>query len=72
MAKADTMEQQIDMLLDASESMMGSDLSVEGEIVSDDEIDALLEEEIAHEEGKELDSEIDQGLSEIEKELGRG
>ena len=70
MAKAQSMEQRVDLFLNsASGSMFGEPMG-EGEIVSDAEIDRLIETEAAAAEGA-ADAEIDKGLKEIRKELGK-
>lgn len=71
LTKAESIEQQMEIMLDHSETLLGTEQTAGDELVTDEEIDALLEEEVAHEESKELDQEIDQGLDEIEKELGK-
>ena len=73
MARAQNMEERMDMFLDISaQSMFGAEGATGGELVSDDQIDNLISEEIAHEESSEIGGEIAEGLSEIERELGRG
>jgi len=70
MAKAQSMEQRVDLFLSsASGTMFGEPLD-EGEIVSDEEIDRLVEAEAVQAEGA-TDAEIDQGLKEIQDELAK-
>lgn len=69
MAQAETFEQQAELFLEASQETMFTESAHSDELVSDDEIDKLIESEVAHEESKALDAEIDKGLGEIEKEL---
>ncbi len=69
MAQAETFEQQADLFLEASQETMFTESAHSEDLVSDDEIDKLIESEVAHEESKALDVEIDKGLGEIEKEL---
>jgi hypothetical protein len=72
MAQAESIEQRMEIFLDMSaDSMFGYEGAASEDLVSDDEIDRLIETEIAHEEGKTLDKEIDAGLTDLEKELGR-
>ena len=70
MAKAQSMEQRVDLFLSsASGTMLGEPLG-EGEIVTDEEIDKLVEAEAAHAE-RAADEEIDKGLKEIRDELAK-
>jgi len=70
MAKAQSMEQRVDLFLSsASGTMLGEPLG-EGEIVTDEEIDKLVEAEAAHAE-QAADEEIDKGLKEIRDELAK-
>ena len=70
MAKAQSMEQRVDLFLSsASTTMLGEPLG-EGEIVSDAEIDKLVESEAAAAEGA-ADAEIDRSLKEIRNELAK-
>ncbi|HVY62746.1 MAG TPA: hypothetical protein VHF22_13905 [Planctomycetota bacterium] len=69
MAQAETFEQQVDVFLEASSETMFNEGAYSDDLVSDDEIDKLIEDEVAHDESKAVDAEIDRGLGEIEKEL---
>jgi hypothetical protein len=70
MAKAQSMEQRVDLFLSsASGTMLGEELGG-GEIVTDEEIDKLVEAEAASAE-RTADAEIDKGLKEIQNELSR-
>ncbi len=69
MAQAETFEQQVDLFLEASQETMFNEAAYSEDLVSDEEIDKLIESEVAHEESKAVDAEIDKGLGEIEKEL---
>lgn len=71
MMQAETFEQQAELFMEASKETMFSEATYDEEIVKDEEIDALIESEIAHEEAKEIDAEIAKGLGDIEKELGQ-
>jgi hypothetical protein len=71
MAQARSMEERMEIFLDlAGETMLGETASGE-ELVTDEEIDALIEAEVAQSEGKGIDEAISKGLKEIEKELGK-
>ncbi len=73
--KAENMSQAMEMMLEQStDSMMNMDAMNADELVSDAEIDKLIEEEVVQEEAKafeEADAQIDAGLDEIERELGK-
>jgi len=69
MARAQSMEERVDLFLSsASGTMLGEPMAQE-EMVSDEEIQRLVSSEAARaDEG--IDDEIDEGLSEIRRELG--
>jgi hypothetical protein len=71
MAQAESFEQQVDVFLEASSETMFNETAYSEDLVTDDEIDKLIEGEVAHDESKAVDAEIDQGLGEIEKELAK-
>ena len=72
MVKAETLEQQMDIFLDMTASSM---LSYEGsgdDLVSDEEIDSMIQDEVVAEEStSELDQAIADGLADVRKELGK-
>jgi len=74
MAKAESMEQRVDLFLSSStETMFGE--AVDGEAVTDNEIDQMIGLEAQMEEGgekvPEADAEIDAGLKAIQDELNK-
>ncbi|MCZ6691513.1 MAG: hypothetical protein O7H41_18135 [Planctomycetota bacterium] len=69
--KAESMEQQMEIFLDSVSETMGMDPTSSADLVSDEDIDRMVDAEIVHEEGEPLDAEISDGLKEIEKELGK-
>ncbi len=72
MMKAETLEEQMGMFLDmSSESMFGYEAEVSADLVSDEEIDSMIEAEAAHDEAAELDGEIAKGLKQVEDELNK-
>jgi len=72
MMQAETLQQQMDVFLEMStEHVMSGEVEGEDQIISDSEIDRMLDEQVVHEEGKEVDSDIDKGLKEIQDELDR-
>ncbi len=72
MMQAETLQQQMDVFLEMSnEHVMSGEVEGENEVISDSEIDKMLEDQVVHEEGKEVDSEIEKGLREIQDELGK-
>lgn len=71
MSKAQSLEEQMDLFLDMSSSAMGYEGTGE-EVVSDEEIDRLVEDEVvASESGSELDESIERGLADVRRELGK-
>ena len=72
MMQAQTMEERADLFLEtSSSSLFGYEGSGE-DLVSDDEIDRMIEDEAIQEESRsELDDAIDKGLEDVRKELGK-
>ncbi len=72
MMKAQTMEERAELFLESSSSsLFGFEGSGE-DLVSDEEIDQMIEDEaVAEESRSELDDAIDQGLADVRKELGK-
>lgn len=71
MVQAQTMERRVEIFLEHSQDLMATTMDVESadELISDDEIDRMVEDELARIEGADLDKEISKGLEEIEREL---
>lgn len=69
--KAETMEEQMEIFLDTVSSNLGVEQTTSETLVTDEEIAQMVEEEVVHDEGEPLDTEIAEGLKEIEKELGK-
>ena len=70
MAKADSLEQQMELFLDMSgQSMFGYEASGE-DIVTDAEIDQMLAVDDAAS-AAEVDREVHQGLNELRREMGK-
>jgi len=71
MMQAQTMEQRVEVFLEHSQDLMATTMDVEAtdELISDEEIDQMVDEELARAEGADMDKEISKGLAEIEKEL---
>jgi hypothetical protein len=53
------------------EHVMAGDVEGEDQVVTDAEIDKMLDEEVVHEEGGSLDKDIEKGLKDIQDELDR-
>lgn len=72
MAQAESMEERISLFMDMSaESMLGYEGDSD-ELVTDEEIDRLLSEEAAREEGARQEQEIAEGLRAVREELRKG
>ncbi|MFQ5653137.1 MAG: hypothetical protein ACE5GW_00215 [Planctomycetota bacterium] len=72
MVKAQTLEEQMDLFLDMSSSSMFGYEGAGEDLVTDEEIDRMIEDEAVAEESKsELDQAIADGLDEVRKELGK-
>ena len=67
--QAETMEQRMEVFLDMTSETMGQTAG-EQEVITDEEIEKMVDAEIASVESPALDEEIRKGLSEIRRELG--
>ena len=73
MMQADTLQQQMEIFLEMTqEHVMSGEVEGEDLVVTDAEIDKMLNEEVEHEEsGGSLDKDIEKGLKDIQDELDR-
>lgn len=72
MAQASNLEERMDTFLEmTSESMFDYEGSTEGELVSDKDIEKMLEEEVEHEERGADDDDIAGDIEKIEKEIDK-
>ncbi|MEM7261592.1 MAG: hypothetical protein AAF488_06340 [Planctomycetota bacterium] len=72
MAKAESLEQQMEVFLDMSSSSMFGYEGSGSDVVSDAEIDRMIDDEVMAEESRsELDASIVDGLDAVRRELGR-
>jgi negative regulator of replication initiation len=72
MMQADTLQQQMEIFLEMTqEHVMAGEVEGEDQVVSDAEIDKMLDEEVQHEEGGSVDKDIEKGLKDIQEELDR-
>lgn len=72
MMQAETLQQQMEVFLEMTqEHVMAGEVEGENEVISDAEIDRMLEEETTRDEGASVDREIEQGLKDIQDELDR-
>jgi hypothetical protein len=72
MSQAESIEERMDAFLETtSESMFGYEGSSEQELLSDGDIEKMLEEEVTHEEREGIDDQIDKDIAGIEKELDK-
>ena len=72
MMQADTLQQQMEIFLEMTqEHVMSGEVEGEDQVVSDAEIDKMLDEEVVREEGGALDKDIEKGLKDIQEELDR-
>jgi len=73
MMQADTLQQQMEIFLEMTqEHVMSGEVEGEDQVVSDAEIDKMLDEEVEHEESSStLDKDIEKGLKDIQDELDR-
>ncbi len=73
MAQAENLQERMEFFLDSTrDDVFASDLDVDDEVVSDDEVEKMISDELEHEESRELDDEIEEDLKEIEAELEKG
>ena len=72
MMQAETLQQQMEIFLEMTqEHVMAGEVEGENELVSDAEIDRMLDEEVVHEESGGVDKDIEKGLKDIQDELDR-
>lgn len=72
MAQASSIEERMDTFLEmTSESMFGYEGSSEGELVTDADIDKMLQSEVTHEEQGTEDVDLDADIASVERELDR-
>ncbi|HLY76079.1 MAG TPA: hypothetical protein VKU80_18315 [Planctomycetota bacterium] len=72
MMQAETLQQQMEIFLEMTqEHVMSGEVEGEDQVVSDAEIDKMLDEEVVHEEGGSVDKDIEKGLKDIQDELDR-
>jgi hypothetical protein len=69
-ARAESMEQRMDLLLEMGEEMMSAEPVAADEVITDDELDRLIEGGSAEKEGSAFDEEIAERLKKLDKELG--
>ncbi|MHC5038351.1 MAG: hypothetical protein ACYTHM_13635 [Planctomycetota bacterium] len=69
-ARAENMEQRMDLLLEMGEEMMSAEPAGVDEVISDPELDQLIEGGAAESEGAAFDQEIADRLKRLDKELG--
>ena len=72
MMQADTLQQQMEIFLEMTQDhVMTGEVEGEDQVVSDAEIDKMLDEEVVHEAGGSVDKDIEKGLKDIQDELDR-
>jgi hypothetical protein len=70
MAQAESMKERMDMFLDVINESFTAETEEE-DLIDDKEIDAMLEEEVVHEEKSGGDKDIEKELKDLEDELGK-
>lgn len=71
MMQAETLQDRMQIVVESmSDTLSTSDEEAE-KILSDKDIDRMIDDEAVHEEKGELDKEIEKGLKEIDEELGK-
>jgi negative regulator of replication initiation len=72
MMQAETLQQQMEIFLEMTqEHVMSGEVEGEDQVVTDAEIDKMLDEEVLLEEGGSMDKDIEKGLKDIQEELDR-
>ena len=72
MAQAESIEERMDTFLEmTSESMFGYEGSSEGDLVTDADIDKMLQDEVTHEERADTSVDLDADIVSIQRELDR-
>ena len=69
-SRAESMEQRMDLLLDMGEDMFSAEPAGATDVITDDELDRLIDGPTAEKEGAGFDDEISERLKNLDKELG--
>lgn len=69
-ARAENMEQRMDLMLEMGEEMMGAEPTASEDIITDEELDQLIEGGATEKEGAAFDAEIAERLKNLDKEMG--
>ncbi len=69
-ARADNMEQRMDLLLDMGEETLSAEPTVAEDGITDEELDQLIEGGATEKEGAAFDAEIAERLKKLDEELG--
>jgi hypothetical protein len=69
-AKAESMEQRMDLLLEMGEEMLSAEPVTADDVISDEELDRLIEGGTPEKEDSAFDAEVAERMKKLDKELG--
>lgn len=67
--RANTIQERMQLMLDMTQDSINTNMESSEDIVSDKDIDKMIDEQVMAEEGQKLDAEISKGIKQIEDEL---
>lgn len=67
--RANTIQERMQLMLDMTQDSINTNMEGSEELITDKEIDKMIDEQIMSEEGQKLDAEISKGIKQIEDEL---
>lgn len=67
--RANTIQERMQLMLDMTQDSINTNMESSEDLVSDKDIDKMIDEQVMAEEGQKLDAEISKGIKQIEDEL---
>ena len=67
--RANTIQERMQLMLDMTQDSINTNMEGSEDLVSDKDIDKMIDEQVMAEEGQKLDAEISKGIKQIEDEL---
>ncbi len=67
--RANTIQERMQLMLDMTQDSINTNMEGAGDLVTDKDIDKMIDEQVMAEDGQKLDAEISKGIKQIEDEL---
>ncbi len=67
--RANTIQERMQLMLDMTQDSINTNMESSEDLVSDKDIDKMIDEQVMAEDGQKLDAEISKGIKQIEDEL---